>query len=431
MGQSCTVLGAIFLFIGMFAAPLRAPFWPTLVNALGNTNSDFYDRNSSWKDALAPALWLVIVWVCSLTMLYAAGYLSADREIGALDKYVAVIGAKDPAIAARRAAYGLSGVTLAVTLALALTSFFWCAAAAWNKAGAFRITVLFWSTAFLVFALTVSTWANENWEPFTTRLGQKLLQRGAADSQSPWAQHIPLLMFVLSSVVPSLLLAGTTLLLQPMWKLSVISILKGQLAILKLRLRELDQMLYIGAIALVFGTLQLSSGLSVPLVSMPNAADVKAQADLCKTIGPSTAASSVFFPSSAPTPSPKPKTKGHPKLKTAQPTASDLQCAEVPNQFAKLDAADGLRQLVRGITLCFGLSFSALLAAIYVPGLIVLRKMIEERQDLLAPLEEAAGVPLPERHQGLVVEPFSRIGAVVATLSPLLAGLVANALAGR
>lgn len=82
---------------------------------------------------------------------------------------------------------------------------------------------------------------------------------------------------------------------------------------------------------------------------------------------------------------------------------------------------------MRGITLCFGLSFSALLAAIYVPALIVLRNMIEKRQDLLAEVQppgaEAEGEPL-------VVDPFSRIAAVFATLSPLLAGLVANVLAG-
>jgi len=69
-------------------------------------------------------------------------------------------------------------------------------------------------------------------------------------------------MFVLSCVVPSVLLAGALCLLQPMTFERSKVVLLRQLGVLKDRLRELDQMLYIGALVLMFGTLQLSSGLS-------------------------------------------------------------------------------------------------------------------------------------------------------------------------
>jgi len=76
---------------------------------------------------------------------------------------------------------------------------------------------------------------------------------------------------------------------------------------------------------------------------------------------------------------------------------------------------------VKGVTLGFGLSFSALLAAIYVPTLLVLRDMVEQRRREL-PAGKGSGIE--------PVDPVSRIAAVIATLSPLAAGLLANTLSG-
>lgn len=433
MSQTAAAVLTGLLVIGVWciARPIRLIAWNWFVVKLEGLGSDHYDKTFPFRSVLAPLLWLAIVWACMLTMLYAVGYLSADAEPGALLKYEALLKSNDVDFGSRRAAFGFSGVTLAITLALALTSLFWCVAAAWTKAGAFRITVMAVATGFLWTALTVSDLASQRWTPFTSELGALLLKSGAASSRSGFARDIPVVMFILSSVVPSILLAGATLLLQPMTLGPGEGDLSEQLKVLKSRLRELDQMLYIGALSLVFGTLQLSSGLSVPLVSLPKAPDVKMKADICKTVGPSTAASSVFFAD--------PPAKAHPQARAKQPPLgpavsppSDEECRQVPDKLAKLDIADSLRQLVRGVTLCFGLAFSALLAAIYVPSLIVLRKMIEERQDELATIP-ALGPILPNKpkEEPLVVDPFTRIAAVIATLSPLLAGVVANAVSGN
>jgi len=81
------------------------------------------------------------------------------------------------------------------------------------------------------------------------------------------------------------------------------------------------------------------------------------------------------------------------------------------------------------VTLSFGLAFSALLAAIYVPGLIGLRLMIEPLQAVLA--KSAAATNTKDEKSDLIgdVDPLRRAAAAVATLSPLIAGLIANAFA--
>lgn len=404
---------ALCLGIWVIARPLRARVWAWLVKTLEPAAPEYYDASFPYARVLAPTFWLLIVWACLLLMLHAAGYLSADPAPDALARFKEALQASAADAAVQRAAFGFSGVTLAITVALSLTSLFWCAAAAWKRAGAYRVAVFFWAAALLVLALTVSHDASVRWTPFTSELGALLLERAAQEAQSALAQYIPLVMFALSSVVPSMLLAGATYLLQPMALGVSEAVLKQQLHLLKGRLRELDQMLYIGALALVFGTLQLSSSLSVPLVSMPRAADLKAHADLCKALDPPAPGSSVVFFAS----------------KASGPAGLNRQCQQIPGAFARLEAAEGLRQLVRGITLCFGLSFSALLAAIYVPSLIVLRNMIEKRQATLADIQAQSAQPAKADGEPLVVDPFSRIAAVFATLSPLLAGLVANILA--
>jgi hypothetical protein len=67
-----------------------------------------------------------------------------------------------------------------------------------------------------------------------------------------------------------------------------------------------------------------------------------------------------------------------------------------------------------------------MLASIYVPALIGLRLMLEERPLWLGP--SVATLSQVEKLDIGDVDPVRRIAAIAATLSPLLAGLVANAL---
>lgn len=370
----------------------------------------FYDHTFPRLRVLAPAGWLLFVWLCMLLMLGAVGYLDADPAEGLSDAWVALQEA-DMDFAAGSAARAFSGVTLVITLTLAVASVIWAASAFYGKSpeyGGRTILVVF---IFLLVAGSLALWVNFGIMPFSTRLGQALLHHERSIRPVFRCISPPTLMFAAACVVPGVLLAGATVLLQPMSKPVAHGPLLLQLSVLFQRLRELDHMLYLGALTLVFGTLQLSAALSIPLASMPKTADVKLAAELCKTMAPADASGTFFAGGGA---------------AAAGGGAFETRCRKLPAAFARAEGVESLRQLVRGLTLCFGLAFSAMLASIYVPALIGLRLMLEERPLWLGP--SVATQSQVEKLDIGDVDPVRRIAAIAATLSPLLAGLVANAL---
>lgn len=370
--------------------------------------------------ACAPALWVAVTWCAMVGMLYAVGYLNpAVDEAAELKEFAKRLTETQVDIAARRAAWAFSGVTLAITVVLFITCVFWTSSAMRGKDCSFRSKAVLLSVGLLVLGLFGSWQAAEQLAPFTSTLGQLLLKPETSGARSGLAALVPVGMFLLACIVPCVLVAGAMLLLQPMTlprdlKLSAPAqdlVRSDQLDQLTARVRELDQMLYIGALALVFGTLQLSAGMSVPLASMPKPAAVKAQADLCKALAPAPVASAFFTAASA-----------------ASPVGRDVDrtCGEIPARFVQIEAADSLRQLARGITLSFGLAFSALLAAVYVPALVGLRMMIDARatRGAVAPTDDR------KSHERIAeLDPLHRLAAVAATLGPVFAGLLANTLA--
>lgn len=386
-----------------------------------------FDDVFCFRAVLAPWIWHLGVWICMFAMLALVGYLDLE-DPDFLKETRTLLTTVEIDHAARRGALAFSGVTLAISVALSAAGFFW-AWSAWKNVfdKSFRVRVRRWVYLSCGFTLVAAVLAAFGlWGPFTAELGNLLLE--PASSRAPRAAAaVPILMFLLSCVVPSVLLAGACFLLEPIafpeapragrhgddastrtpfgllrrlgdYRMQI----DEDLACLRKRLRELDQMLYIGALALVFGTLQLSAGLSIPLASLPKKDDVKVMADLCKAISlPAPPSVSAFGP--------------------IDPEAGK-ECKSVQEKLTKLDKADGLRQFVRNVTLGFGLAFSAMLAAIYVPALLLLRERVETRQ---------SKVSLGPGEASDSVDPVAKIGAVVATLSPLLAGLVANILAAK
>lgn len=382
-----------------------------------------------WADLglkqFAPLIWVAIVWFSFIVSLYAVGYLDVDPETKntpELERLEKLISSPDIDYGARRAAMAFSGITLTLTFTATLLGGAWAYFAFRNTSKWYGRPVLVVCALFLALVIWAAWEAATNLQPFTTRLGKLLLQfqclrpkncksESACSILAAW---VPYAMFFLSCAVPCVLLAGATFLLEPLkcptksfegdWAYEALR--KTQVTNLLRKVRELDQMLYIGALTLVFGTLQLSAGLSVPLVSMPKASAVKVQADVCKMVAPAASAPAFFSANDA-------------SSDVAKRT--DEICQEVPKRFSQVDSADSLRQLAKGITLCFGLAFSALLAAVYVPAFIGLRMMIEERN---TEVDDATTKALGE------VDPLHRLAALSATLSPLFAGLLANTLAG-
>lgn len=388
-----------------------------------DTSSGYPLQDWRWGP-YAPAAWLLMAWAVMVGSLYWAGYLNADLGTDAgLHRLLDLLCEPPVDVAARRGARALAGVALAATVLLAATSLVWAGAAYLKASPTFRNRALAAAVGVVIACAVASAWVSAHLQPFSSVLGNMLLSPFTSSTPAERALQggngtVPIFMFVLACVVPGFLLAGATFLQQPMegveaaaqrlktWKERVRA---HQWAILADRLKELDQMLYIGALALVFGTLQLSAGLSVPLASLPKAADLKVQADLCKLMAP--AASAPMFV--------------RPEAASSEPgQALDRHCQDLPQQFLQLEPADSLRQLVRGITLGFGLAFSVLLAAIYIPSQVGLRLMLEER----LPGGGHAGAA-DARKDLEAADPVHRVAAALATLGPLLAGLLANTVA--
>lgn len=354
-----------------------------------------------------PALWLTAVWLCLLLSLSAVGYLTptADQSIEkAITNLLGDHAGSD--YGASVAAMGYSGVTFAITLTLSGTCVVWTWSA-FNDAQPGLRRNLLWATTVLMVLMAGLSWVIGSTAPFTSQHGSALL----VSRSTPGLAVVPILMFLLACAIPFVLVAGASFLLTPITSPDAMSDPFACVRGLAARLKELDQMLYIGALALVFGTLQLNAGLSVPLTWLPTEASLKTQVDLCRDIGPSGAASSVFFslPSAA--------------AATSGPAGFDAHCSSLPRKVHDLQDADDLRRLVRGVTLCFGLAFSLLLATIYIPTLIGLRHLIERQARQLPSRVRLAGVT-----DIVDVDPLKRVAAVAATLSPLIAGLLANTL---
>ena len=459
MPTTNTTLRLLLRCRGLLRKPKSA--WNTSAFDVDSSHNDDYFQNGTI--VLAPAIWLAIVWVSLIVMLLLVGYLSPDLQDGSQMKALvngyqnALRSPSIPDHPERRAALALSGVTAAITLALALAGVFWARKAEMSCETAHRSRIRTWVAVFLTFMLLVYVWLFVSKEPFASSLGAMLLDPKTSNTEAmvPFANFqgawswlpravVPHLMFALACVVPFVLLAGACFLLEPIARPKSPGELEVQLRRLGARLRELDQMLYIGALALVFGTLQLSGGLSLALTNQLSTADLKTRVDLCKAMSSLPLDSNPFFgsPTAAPTPSaPSPgvtaRGTGASGKKTAASTASNsapavvpsealvkfyAQCNDLTEAFSYVDKADGLKQMVRGITVACGLAFSALLAAIYVPALIVLRQMIEPRQCVLVDNGGKAEVA--------AADPIARLLATAATLSPLFAGLLANMLAG-
>jgi hypothetical protein len=368
---------------------------------------------------LSPILWLSIVQLCLVAALFGVGYLSVpdfdDRALKDLDEVLS----KPRDQAAHRALLAYSGVTLGLTWTLAILSLVWTVSAfvGWRSAKA-QPQGPRWLLLLLVLGLSMGLYALVQQsrylsQPFPSLLGERLLNetyaapKGFNAAGAPLGSWVPTTMFLLAIVVPALLAAGASFVGE-----RIDATLKDGLATqVRLRLRELDHLLYIGALTMVFGTLQLSTTMSVPLTSLPKVAELKTRMEMCKTLAP-TAANSPFLSVPA----------------WSDDTVGVLPCRNLPKALVLDAAGDSLRQLVRSVTLAMGLSFSAMLVAIYVPTLVRLRLMVDSETERPGQKLDAATKKSLEAVGE--VDPLRRIATSAAALGPFIAGLIANAFGG-
>jgi hypothetical protein len=371
------------------------------------------DRKFDYWVALAPVWWLTAVATCMLMMLDFSGYLPIPESPEWRTKVLDAINV--PSDMVSRGALAYSGATLAIFLVLSGTCLFWTVNAFRKRAREYRRRTLYRVAIFLSLGyFLLGSVVVLTHQKFTSEFGDILLYSPTLKLSTTATRCVPNFMLGIACAVPALLAAGACILMQPMKTFRNGKDAARQLLILAGRLNELDQLLYVGALALVFGTLQLSAAMSVPLAGIPRAVDLKIVLDLCKM--PTSEKNPFLDPSD---------------VKVVTGTSfyepfDTVRCRRLPKDFARSEVADGLRQFIRAVTISFGLIFSAMLAAIYVPALIGLRFLIDPRQQKAA--EEASTAKETASAIG-DIDPLRRVATIAATLSPLIAGLLANAFA--
>ena len=103
------------------------------------------------------------------------------------------------------------------------------------------------------------------------------------------------------------------------------------------------------------------------------------------------------------------------------------------DETGKAEIADSFRQFARSTTLVFGIAFSVLLAALYVPAALLLNGAAQRLAKVIGLDGPKVGTDdVHGRLQELGIESdlLGKIGKVITTLSPIFAGLISNALGG-
>lgn len=432
---------------------------------------------------------LVATVAITVIALWMSGYIGTEDKADVVKEFVSALqkdgetAIETENVAARRGGLAVSGILFAATLVLTVTCCFWAwlnhrangegTPARWHDRKkvlllGFLATVGAVAWPFLFLAGDVS---------FASGLARKLLDVTAAQFCNPWQlEWVPKLMFGQGVILPVVLAFSACLFIVPPGEPRA-GTYPPEFIIRELapRIRELDQMLYLGALALVCGTLQLSSALSIPLARMPSMVDVKNTIDMCKASGAgekgnlfmspgmragafcaasgasaglcASSTARVSAPGAAPAPH-GPASEDFKKPFHRHFSAAD--CEQVQTELTRVDLAQSVRSLIHSLTLSIGLAFSMMLAAIYVPAMIRMREYVDKarkriRDDKAADRSRLAALGAllgtgnatdsaatseadDDSAEEVDADPTHRIAAVLATLSPVIASLVANTL---
>lgn len=453
----------------------------------------------------APMTCLVGTIAITVIALWMVGYIGTEDKDEVVGEFVLALQKggettiESENLAARRGGLAVSGILFAATVVLSVTVCFWAylnrpdpdrwnALTLWRRWGVLVTGLVAAAAAagwpFALFGAKVS---------FASGLAIRLLGITAAQFDHPCRLSlVPYLMLLQGVVVPVILAFSACLFISPLpVPTPKVEARRFIVEKLKPRIRELDQMLYLGALALVCGTLQLAAALSIPLARMPSMADVKNTIDMCKTAGLGDKSNPFLSPrppmgavcaasgagasaglcasSAASVPAPVAGTAPGAFASAANAAAegskkqfhrdfSAADCEQVQTELTRVNLAQSVRSLIHSLTLAIGLAFSMLLAAIYVPAMIRMRELADKarqnirdhkdpKQSVSAELGErvkraigalfgignapdaaATSDAEGEGAEEVDADPTRRITTALATLSPVIASLVANTL---
>jgi hypothetical protein len=317
-------------------------------------------------------------------------------------------------------------ITSGLTVIAALVSA-WVTAGLWWRCAshrhAMRITEYVFGLTVVAAGVLTALGLSEVSPGLNSALGNTLLCATWQRTHTPWMAPVTDANNVLGIFIPLMLGLGCCLLLEPATRPAPESAASAERDLMEIAAnsRRLDHLLYLGALSLVIGTLQLSATQAWALAPLPGMNALKLKSDICKSLTPALA--------------PAPTVQGF-AVASIQPPQTPKQaappaCAELALELPHAEFADAARQFARSTLLMFGMSFSLLLAALYAPAVLLL-KAAAERAAVTAgpPVVDARPLSVAAWLQQLGIESdlVGKAGKVVATLSPLFAGVLANAL---
>lgn len=364
---------------------------------------------------LAPAVCAFAVVVLVLSSLFASGFFERLEDVEVRDLHFAVSTAlrdsphtaHNDAIAVDMGGRAVRALAMALTLGAALV-------AAWVTCG------LWWQSRSLAYneKVFIGVITPVGIAAVLLGLAGKLDLGGgmgsavsntmlcATWSRTPSMSWMPMVADahnVIGIYIPTILGLGICLLLEPVgrWRHD-----PDELDVIARRSKTLDYMLYLGAASLVFGTFQMSAIHGAAVGPLSSLADLKTKAEFCKSTKPN-GATDIEVMKSTP----------------ARRAWADIGCDRLLEEAKTANLADAGRRFARAVTLSFGIAFSALLIALYVPAVLLLRRAA------LATRPAASCASDSQRNElllklGIESDVVGRLGRSVAALSPLLAGLL-------
>lgn len=376
---------------------------------------------SVWRNAF-PAYCAVVVVLLLLVLLYLNRYLDWRQGSAMSALHDLVYRPSVAAFAQSDAERGYRGVTMGMTVLTTLVAG-WTTAGLWwrNHSLSYSGSITFWVVlaAGAVGAVLTALGSVQVLAGFGGVAGNTLLCAAWRRDETPAMAVITDAFNAIGIYLPVVLALGVCLLMEPVGEpLGMLPAgplrrrhkrsaaqTQARLDEIAERSRGLDTLIYLGAIGLVFGTLQISATYGAALSPLPTAAGLKTSADLCKAVGWPAASASASVT----------------KWRKA------LDCDALAQVKSDVDVADSARRFAKQTTLTFGIAFSAILLALYLPAALLLRA---EAADVVRRLD------LPDSAQrnelltrlGIESDYVGKLGRLIATLSPLVAGLLTSAL---
>jgi len=385
---------------------------------------------------LAPAICGVLAAATIVAALAASAFLENVGDERLVRLAVALWRQAPESEGHEFAARSSRGVTLALSWMVAIVAV-WVTAGIWWECRSRRYSCAI-SVSILLFAIATSAVLGVlglfQFSPgLDSAYGNAMLCAGWERSNTAWMAMVSDANNVLGIFIPVVVALGMCLLLEPVGRRATLlarlrarartqssnawtaiihpsrplrnELATAELEVIGQRSKKLDVLLYIGATSLAFGILQLSAVYSSALAAMPSVASVKLKVDICKSL-------------SAPPESVKVKEK------VGQQWGA-LGCSHLSEDFAQAEVVDSAREFARSTTLVFGIAFSVILAALYAPAVLNLKRAANVATEHLSADQRASDL----QHLGIESDLLGKAGKVITTLTPLFASVIATILA--